>query len=47
MGEGRADLQRLLREEVLTRRFQSARALGMIRAEVESLCRTFPLYPEA
>jgi len=23
------------------------RALGMIRAEVESLCRTFPLYPDA
>ena len=22
------------------------RALGMVRAEVESLCRTFPLYPE-
>ncbi len=35
MGEGRADLGTLLREEVLTRRFQSARALGMIRGNIE------------
>src|SRR5438132_330569 len=34
-GEGRADLTTLLREEVLTRRFQSARALGMIRGNIE------------
>src|SRR5262249_32341730 len=30
-----ADLQKLLREEVLTRRFHSARALGMIRGNIE------------
>jgi len=35
MGEGRADLRTLLREEVLTRQFQSARALGMIRGNIE------------
>jgi 3-hydroxyisobutyrate dehydrogenase len=35
MGEGRADLRTLVREEVLTRRFQSARALGMIRGNIE------------
>jgi 3-hydroxyisobutyrate dehydrogenase-like beta-hydroxyacid dehydrogenase len=35
MGEGRADLRTLLREEVMTRRFQSARALGMIRGNIE------------
>jgi len=35
MGEGRADPQTLLREEVLTRRFQSARALGMISGNIE------------
>jgi len=35
MGEGRADVATLLRDEVLTRRFQSARALGMIRGNVE------------
>jgi len=37
MGEqgGRADLRTVLREEVLTRRFQSGRALGMIRGNIE------------
>ncbi len=25
---------------------EDAAALGMVRAEVEQLCRTFPLYPE-
>jgi len=37
MGEqgGRTDLRTVLREEVLTRRFQSGRALGMIRGNVE------------
>jgi 3-hydroxyisobutyrate dehydrogenase len=34
-GERRPDLATLLREEVLTRRFQSARALGMIRGNIE------------
>src|SRR5262249_23723971 len=34
-GEARTDLRTLLREEVLTRRFQSARALGMIRGNIE------------
>jgi glycine hydroxymethyltransferase len=36
--------------ELFTRALQSPdddRALGMVRAEVESLCRKFPLYPEA
>ncbi|HKB13346.1 MAG TPA: serine hydroxymethyltransferase [Vicinamibacterales bacterium] len=35
--------------ELITRALQAPeddRALGMVRAEVESLCRTFPLYPE-
>jgi glycine hydroxymethyltransferase len=35
--------------ELITRALQSPeddRALAMIRAEVEALCRTFPLYPE-
>jgi 3-hydroxyisobutyrate dehydrogenase len=32
---GRADLRTVLREEVLTRRFQSGRALGMIRGNIE------------
>jgi 3-hydroxyisobutyrate dehydrogenase len=37
MGEqgGRTDLRTVLREEVLTRRFQSGRALGMIRGNIE------------
>jgi len=37
MGEqaGRMDLRTVLREEVLTRRFQSGRALGMIRGNIE------------
>jgi len=37
MGEngGRADLRTILREEVLTRRFQSGRSLGMIRGNIE------------
>jgi 3-hydroxyisobutyrate dehydrogenase len=33
--EGRTDLRTVLREEVLTRRFQSGRALGMIRGNIE------------
>jgi 3-hydroxyisobutyrate dehydrogenase len=32
---GRTDLQTVLREEVLTRRFHSGRALGMIRGNIE------------
>ena len=32
---GRTDLRTVLREEVLTRRFQSGRALGMIRGNIE------------
>ena len=37
MGEegGRTDLRTVLREEVLTRRFQSGRSLGMIRGNIE------------
>jgi len=35
--------------ELFTRALQTPdddRALGMVRAEVEGLCRKFPLYPE-
>ena len=35
--------------ELITRAFETPeddRALGMIRTEVETLCRKFPLYPE-
>ena len=41
MGEqgGRTDLRTVLREEVLTRRFQSGRALGMIRGNIELAAR--------
>ena len=34
-GAGRADLRTVLNEEVLTRRFQSGRSLGMIRSNIE------------
>jgi glycine hydroxymethyltransferase len=36
--------------ELITRALKATdddRALGMVRAEVETLCRKFPLYPEA
>src|SRR5262245_20116370 len=36
---GRTDLRTVLREEVLTRRFQSGRALGMIRGNIELAAR--------
>jgi len=41
MGEegGRTDLRTVLREEVLTRRFQSGRSLGMIRGNIELAAR--------
>jgi glycine/serine hydroxymethyltransferase len=35
--------------ELITRALQTPdddRALGMVRTEVEALCRNFPLYPE-
>jgi glycine hydroxymethyltransferase len=45
MGEGEMDLI----AEFITRALQAPdddRALGLVRAEVEALCRKFPLYPE-